>query len=481
MQQNKVGEQKLFRLFGHFSLAFILGVSILDAESFADFQRGQQSAFTKYKDENDNAFAKYLKDQWKEYNAYKGTPLYEKEKPKNIIPATIQTPQIVGPTIFITLKEPSKEEPKEVLTPKVKDIQIDFFGSQLHFYKPAKSETARFSPETQEGITSFFHAMASSEYQELLTAIKYTRQDLLLNDWGLYLLVQKIADALYTDADESKLMQWFLFNKLGYVTRVGLANKNIVLMHHSAKIIYATPSYTIEGQKFYALGNWSTNSPGSLYSYEQNYPGANKALDLTLSSLPRLASSTQTKSLTFKNYADYHTIKFPYNQNLIDFLATYPQADYETFFNAPLDTQSAQALSEELKKIIDGKKASEAMNIVLRFVQNTFEYERDQEQFGREKVMFAQETLYYDKSDCEDRSTLFAFLIKELFGVGVVGVKYEDHMAIALDIPLQGDKILLDNKEYVIADPTYINANIGQSMPKYRSIQPQSFVVLKAR
>lgn len=476
MQQNKAGEPKLFKRFGHFSVALLLSATTLYAQSFADFKRGQQSSFSKYKDENDNAFAQYLEQQWKEYNAYKGTPLYEKEKPKDIAPAPSKTQDPVGPTVFITLKEPPKDKEKKEIVLKPKDISFDFFGTQVQFDKPAKIDTAHFSPRNKEGIKNFFHTLASSQTAPLIESLQQLRKDLVLNDWGLYLLVKRFSDTLYADPDASRLLSWYLFNKLGYATKVGISGENVVLLHASKKTIYATPSYSIGGQKFYALSYYNNNNNKRLYSYEQEYPGATKDLDLSLEKLPNFQSALKKKSLQFKNYADLHTIEFAYNQNLIDFFATYPQAEYDVFFNTPLDPQSTQAITGGLKKIIDGKKASEAMNIVLRFVQTAFDYKRDQEQFGKEKVMFAQETLYYDSSDCEDRATLFAFLIKELFGVGVVGVKYKDHMATALEIPLEGDKVSLKTKEYVVADPTYINANIGQSMPKYRSVKPQSFV-----
>jgi hypothetical protein len=119
------------------------------------------------------------------------------------------------------------------------------------------------------------------------------------------------------------------------------------------------------------------------------------------------------------------------------------------------------------------------MNFVLNFVQKSFKYEQDNQQFGREKVMFAQETLYFDKSDCEDRAVLFSYLIKELFGVSVLGVKYEDHMATAVYVPIEGDEVMVKSKKFVIADPTYINATIGMSMPKYKSIKPQSYIVVR--
>jgi len=133
----------------------------------------------------------------------------------------------------------------------------------------------------------------------------------------------------------------------------------------------------------------------------------------------------------------------------------------------------------DIKKYTDNKKASEALNFVLRFVQKAFQYERDDEQFGREKVMFAEETLYYDKSDCEDRAVLYARLVKDLFGISVVGVKYKDHMSTALHVPLQGDSVKVAGQRYVIADATYINASLGQNVPKYKSIIPDSFIYVK--
>ena len=160
-------------------------------------------------------------------------------------------------------------------------------------------------------------------------------------------------------------------------------------------------------------------------------------------------------------------------------MKTYPQVSYEVYFNAPLQEQTYRDIALDVKPYLDGKKMNFGINFILRFVQTAFGYERDQEQFGKEKVMFAQEPLYYDKSDCEDRATLYAVLIKKLFGISVVGVKYSNHIATALYIPLQGDSVKVKGRRYVVADPTYINANVGESMPKYRSIIPENFIYLR--
>ena len=583
MQQNKVGEQKSFRLFGHFSLALAISFTTLSAsseQSFADFKKSQQQSFQSYKDERDNEFNSYLKQQFKAYKAYVSDPLYEKPKPAIIAPTKEVHETPVGPKISIKIKlmpippkedtkvdeakkqaerdalekeariakqlriqreiEAAKakkdaqkaaalaaaeedsakkakakedarradlaaqkaaeqeeaariEEEKRVAAiiaalkvkvkekPKVvqKDINFMFYGSNVGFNIPKGVKGANFYPQNQNGIANFFDNAASSEYEVLIDDVKKVKKDMILNDWGLYLLVLKISDHMFDESDNSKLMSWFIFNKLGYAVKVGLANKHIVLMHYSKKTIYSTPNYSFGKKKYYVVANYAKGRVGRLFSYKQDYPGSTKDLDLSLDTLPNFVSNMQDKTLEFKQFGKTYTVPFSYNKNLIDFMATYPQADYGVFFNAPLSDTTYKDIASGLKKYVDGKKASDAMNFVLNFVQKSFKYERDNQQFGREKVMFAEETLYFDKSDCEDRAILFSYLMKELFHVPVVGVKYSDHMATALYIPIKGDKVIANNKTFVVADPTYINANIGMSMPKYRSKKPQSYIVVR--
>jgi hypothetical protein len=507
VQLKKDGEQTLLRLFGHFSIVlFVLTTSILGAQSFEDFKKSNSKSFKEYKDSRDNDFNKYLKEQWKSYNVYKGTPLYEEPKPIAITPAQPKKIKSVGPKVNVKIKEivltkpkvkkkieqkieeklvildkPKKEIIVKIPSPKIesKDINFNFFGSQLGFNISDGLKNAKFYPRSQEGIRNFFDGAASSNYNELIAEVKSISTSMNLNDWGVYLLVLDISKNIHTNKDNANLMSWFIFNKLGYSVKVGLAQKHIILMHYSTKTIYSTPNYKFSNKKFYVISNYAKDRIGRLYSYKQDYPGATKPMDLSLNTLPHLISDMKKKTLSFKENGEKFDVAVEYNQNLIDFMATYPQADYETYFNSPLDTKTYQSIASSLKPYVDGKKAGDAMNFILHFVQKSFKYERDDQQFGREKVMFATETLYFDKSDCEDRAILFSYLIKELFDVGVVGVKYKDHMATALYVPMSGDSVVAGKRKLILADPTYVNASIGQSMPKYKDLRPDSFVIVK--
>ena len=508
----------------------LVGAAFLQAETFSEFKKRQAESYKKYKDANDQAFAKYLESQWKAYKKFVSDSLYEKPKPKKIPKTAPKPAPKVGPKVIVKLPKPpkpkeSKLPPKVVIeTPKPKpqlpkekptvtvekepkvvvktptkekvptvkpipeapkevakvsgDVVFDFFGTQVGFDVPRQLKKAKFYPANQKGIANFFDAAASSDYKPLLKKIKEIKRSMKLNDWGLYQLVHKLGKGIYRYDDEAELFGWFVFNKLGYAVKAGFANSHVVTMYYSKKIIYSTPNFKFGDKRYYVLSHYNKGSVGRVYSYPQNYPNATRAFDLSLKSLPVLKPEYKTKEVHFVHLGKKYNVTYKYNKNLIDFFATYPQADYATFFNAPVDQTTYVSIAASLRPHINGKRAAEAMNFVLNFVQNAFAYETDQQQFGHEKVMFAEETLFYKASDCEDRAILYSFLTKELFGVPVLGIKYPNHMATALYVPLDGDKVRIKGREFVVADPTYINANIGEAMPQFKGKMPEDFIVV---
>jgi len=479
--QNKDGEQKLFNQFGLFSLLLVTAFSYVQAGDFEDFKRVQNAAFSEYKDKQDTAFESYLKSQWSEYHSFISPALYKEAKPKVMPPAQKTEVLPRGPNIHLKiLKVPKKEQPAPIIQTKQGTL-IEYFGSALRLSVDTKIKRAHFYPQNRDGIINSFSIFASSDYSTLLYEIKDISAKMKLNDWGLYLLVQKIANKTFYDLDESKLFSWFLLNKLGYDTRIGLRDEHLVLLSRTKQLVYGSVKYTIDNKAYYILSSALSNKEqlGAVYTYAHSYPNAVKAVDFTLKSLPNFAQKDESKIRKFSFMQKEYAVSYQYNRNIIDFMKTYPQVSYEVYFNAPLQEKTYRDIELCIKPYLDGKKMNFGINFILRFVQTAFKYERDNEQFGKEKVMFAQETLFYNRSDCEDRATLYAALIKRLFGISVVGVKYANHMATALYIPLKGDSVKVKGRRYVVADPTYMDANVGESMPKYRSIIPESFIYLR--
>ena len=495
MQRNRDGGPSWSNRFGRFNLFLgliaIAGSGTAYAESFEEYKRSQMESFGKYKEERDREFREYLTKEWKAYRLSQGMQAYEAPKPKTIPKAKKVQSEPVGPKVVIALPKPEEKKPEPATSPDIATtpeaikppaavdpdaVTVELFGTSVVFTAPQTIRKARFAPADQSGIAAFFDVLATGDYTGMMEDFRSYQARLSLNDWAMYRLVKAGAQSLYGPGDEAVLFSWFVMSKLGYSTKIALDGNTPVLLLHSEKTIYATPHFSFGKRRYYAVDYYAKKGLGSLRTYKHRYPDADKVFDLALASLPHLDEQPRTKRLQFRYRGEKIELAVAYDQNLVDFMQTYPQADYATYFNAPLSKHGRESLVRQLKPLLDGKQASTALNMLLFFVQNAFDYQRDDEQFGREKVMFAEETLYYSASDCEDRAVLFSYLVKELFGVDVVGLKYKDHMATAIALPIKGDALSLGKRRYVIADPTYINAAVGQSMPKYRNIIPDSYI-----
>jgi hypothetical protein len=69
---------------------------------------------------------------------------------------------------------------------------------------------------------------------------------------------------------------------------------------------------------------------------------------------------------------------------------------------------------------------------------------------------------------------LFAWLVRQLLGLDVIGLDYPGHIATAVQLKtaVKGDVVTFNNKDYTVADPTYINARLGMTMPAFKKNRP---------
>lgn len=182
----------------------------------------------------------------------------------------------------------------------------------------------------------------------------------------------------------------------------------------------------------------------------------------------------KARYLKFSYNGKTHKINVGYDSETIQYLKTYPQMDIGMYFNSEVNQATANPLLKQLKPLVEGKSEEDAVNLLLRFVQTSFKYKTDEQQFGIENYLFPEETLHYPYSDCEDRSVFFAWLVHNLLDLKVIGLDFPGHIAAAVNFneKVKGDAISFNGKLYIITDPTYINATAGMTMPDYKNKKP---------
>ena len=443
-----------------------------------------EEAVAKYISRDDSLFAEFLKNQWKAFDAKAGAKADSLPKPMEIpvIPETkIQYEKYLPIDVDLPELEVDTKIDPEIVPRKIpvsaqkiyKGLTLSFFGKKLKFQYNPEAKISIKKPVNKKTILEYWNEMSKIETEPMIKQVEEYSQLLKLNDYGRYLLVKQISGEFLPDNDSRILFCWYVMTKMGFDVRVGYGRNFTLLMIPSDNMLYARAFLTIKGQKFFifTLDEAKKQKFDQIYSYDKNHPDANKHFDFAIKSLPKIGKYKKEKELKFLYQKKEYRVKYNYNEEIIKFFTYYPQTEYPIYFKAPISNNILYSFVKSFKPIIEDKSEQEALNIILRFVQTAFAYKTDDDNFGREKPLIPDETFYYKYSDCEDRSILFAVLVKEMLGLKTVGLKYSGHMAIGVQAKShpKGDYVSSGKSKYLVCDPTYINANIGQSMPKYKN------------
>jgi hypothetical protein len=472
----------------------LLAVPLLRAQedpAFRAWQQAEQKKFQEFRGANDRAFYEFLQHEWRGVDMIRGEqrepvpdpvtlPVYKppKDQPKPV-------PQLTPAVILVPPKvvEPGKPIVSPPPTPS-DAASIEFYGADLSVPLPSSLRVRLKGEPGRESISGYFASIAGLPYDGVLSAAKSIRTERHLNDWGYCLLLASIGRKLYEpDANERVLFTWFMLLKSGYDAKVGFADSHIQLLLPVDGRLFAVPFFSFgNDQRYYAVPlDWQSHLDVThLYAYEGSYPGSTTLMRFTVPELPSLSNTTTSKTLHFVYDGTTYSVPVTYSQDAVRFFEYYPQSDFEVYFDGSISLAAASSLYAAFAPILRGKSEVEAVNILLRFSQTAFGYKVDKELFGREKPMFPDEVLYYNDSNCKDRAILFAYLVRNLAHLEVIGLDYPGHISTAVRFSkdIAGDAVQYQTRRYAICDPTYINADAGMCMPQFKGVTP-SIIPLK--
>ena len=468
-----------------FLLLLSLCIFTVYSETYEEYLRFQEQAFSSFKEERDKEFSAFLNQEWKAYKEAQGLKAYEVEKPK-VLPKAVKQ-KVVRPKekVIVSAHVPKVQQQKvydKIIIPtaskKLETLYLNFFGVdlELHYHR---SVLISFRGDVSKNkIADSWDKLARSEYEVTLQELEKIMFKLRLNDWAKYLLIQKVSKGLFGDENRARLFSWFVLLKMGFDAHISFQKHKIVLLLPVKGDLYNTVYYTLNDKRYYAIDYYAKGKLGTIMSYDHVYEGADSGIDFSIEELPLVAEHKIKKPLTFRvNNKTIH-INLEYDKNILQFFQTYPQVGNRHYFFSAESITLENSIKSIFEPLILGRNQSEALDILLSFVQNAFKYQVDEMQFGREKVMFPSETLFYPYSDCEDRAIFFSYMVKTLLGLDVVGVKYTNHMVAAVKVQekIEGEYINFSNTPYLLADPSYKNATMGVSMPQFSGVK--SYIIV---
>ncbi|MBO5085567.1 MAG: hypothetical protein J6C18_11955 [Bacteroidaceae bacterium] len=378
----------------------------------------------------------------------------------------------------VPLAEPAQPVVPGIPLPEVTPVVTSVPGHTFSYYGTSckiagMNSTHRFvlAGVKEEHVADAWVTLAADKYLSVLAQCAEYREKLNLCDWGYVRFLQEMTTSFFTasHSNEAVLMQIYLLVQSGYRVRMARSDNGLVLLLPIEHDVYDYSYLTVDGIPYYIIDD-GARSGRSFYVYDRAFP-QEMALSLYMPSPPSLqavGTKTVERTLTSKKQV---SVTVETDRNLIDFYNDYPVSSQWGFYSsASLSQEIKSELYPTLRHYIDGMGSAEAANLLLNFVQTAFEYKTDDEQFGYERPLFGDETFFYPYCDCEDRSILYSILVRDLLGLDVVLLNYPGHLATAVKFKedVIGDYILLNDGKYIVCDPTYIGAGIGEAMPDCR-------------
>jgi hypothetical protein len=448
-------------------------------QDFNSFKNQAEVDFLNFKAQNDSVFLKTLESNWKEFKVFSEERI-QRIKPK-IQPVAkkgtekikARQPEIQDNIEKIEQQEelPEMEQPPDDRGNVISgSINVDFFGETHQITKP-DDLPALLRPDPKN-IISFYETLLTNQKLIRTTLDLFSAaKEVELNDWGYLFLLKCASEKLFTRVNERVLYTWISLLKTGFDAKIGYDEQNIYLLISTDGTLFNTRYVGINAINYYiiAFKDQKINEQG-LKAYETRNPGTLQPISLKMSVMPGFKDLQVNKKICFDN----DILSINQNKFLISFLKDYPGCELTVYFNAPISEKTYTYLDILLKPRLKGKTNVDKVNILLDFIQKSFPYKTDEEQFGREKYMFGDEAIYYPYTDCDDRAVLMTKLVHRYTGLETVGLDYPNHVstAVKLNDDFRGDYIIYRKEKYFICDPTYIGAIAGMAMEEMRTSVP---------
>lgn len=446
----------------------------------ANYQGFRKSVLDNYVD--------YLNTIWKEYKAFKGivrdinpkpiTPPNTKNAPKQqpvnnkpIVEAPIEKEPTISPLSNVIMQPSSPTQ----FAPVTQELPFSFYGFTLNAPRLNVVRTNSINPKDVAKVWQTYeqHRM-SDNAKRLLTKAKI----LGLNDWFTFDMVRQCVNSQCRAiaANDRILLQQFLLAHMGYDVRIARVDKQLILLVAFKNQVYARSYLTINDHNYYIFTDNDFTLQQNTTIYTCEFPtdtNCGQALDLHITQVMRLKSE-KIHSCTLK--WNNMIIQGEVDINVMEMLRHYPQMEIPAYAISIIAQNLRHSILEQLKPQITNLSTVEAAEKLLHFVQYAFSYDTDDKQHGYEKPYFLEENFYYPKNDCEDRSVLYAYLVRNLLDLDVHFIHYPGHECTAVCFGsdnVKGHGYLYKGKQYIICDPTYIGASLGQCMPDYLNENPQ--------
>lgn len=386
--------------------------------------------------------------------------------------------------------QPQPLAPIEPLDEDVDLVSIALYGTLVSVAFPQDADLQLISVD-EYGISKLWEQLADTtiipaKFDVTIKSCLQHRTSMKLCDWAYIKMVQAVAKKRYGDTNEAVIFTSFILAQSGYKIRLAFKDDMVFMMFASHHELYNLLRVMIDGDFYYIIDH---RMRGNFYISNVGYDGEQRFSLLIADEQKVDYELSDTLTATSFNGC---TMTSQVNMNLIKFYEDYPtgklysgdeNSKWLVGAKTPLDSIAKSTLYPQVRELIKGLSEWQAVAKILEWLQTGFEYGLDDEVWGRDRMFFPTETLYYPKADCEDKAILFSAIVRDILNLDVILLYWNEpvgHLATAIHFPVvegKAEYVMYNDKKYAICDPTCHYAPVGRRGPTYRGYNPTIMVI----
>ncbi len=358
---------------------------------------------------------------------------------------------------------------------KTRSITLIFLGDTLTPQLPS-ALFARLPSVDAEHYNALRTKMLRSNYAPLIAYLDGYCAERRACDWCRYMLVRAVSEAAIPDtqSNERIALQIFLLERMGFDARAAQQGNRLVMLLPFDGVVYERSYINIAGERFYIFEYGS--APNGYQPFATSGTAPRRPLSIEIGAG---FDSPHTTPISLPLWSEYlgREISVPISTARIELMRQYPTTEKAPFHRAEIPAPICNTLLPLLAQQISAMSQLDAAEYLLGLVQRGFEFTSDSELFGRHKQMTVEESLFYGRNNCKDRTLIYSWLVGELLGLRTVLIDYQidpqvekvGHVACGVEFTcnVSGTSITHCGHRYVICDPSYIDAPVGYPMPRY--------------
>ena len=359
------------------------------------------------------------------------------------------------------------------------DTTSFIFLKDTFYLKISKDNAADFKgPLSERSVREFYNKATNNNYGELVRDLEKYKKEQQLDDWCYYQLIRKAAQSISPKADNYQrytLYKWFFLRASGYDPILTIHEDKILMYIRSSENVYNIPCRNGESGTYVCLNyhDYGFNIDFEKEHFEQvlrDLPAGAEEFTYKINRIPAFDEKGYREKIVQFNYdGTLYEFKLRLNPEVQSFFRNYPVVDYDRHLNTPVSKTTYESLINSIRPVVRSMRQKDGVDFLMHFTRDAFSFKRDTEAYGGEKRMSPEQTLLYEYSDCEDRSALFFFLVRELYNLPMIVLAYPEHVTVAVkfDKPF-GKTVQYNGAKYTMCEPSpqKDDLSIGQALPQ---------------